>query len=527
MDHSTWDIDFRETASYKAAVCALSSPCSDKTVKEHWQYADDAFPLEVRTVVYKYLIDHTVNCHWHNDFEFGVVLEGAVDCYINDTRLKLVKGDVYFVNSSILHMSTQAEQGVDAVMFTLTFRASLLSTNINSSLYAKYVQPLTQKRVEGFKIAPDSPDGYNIWEYLTEIYTLDSGEYGYELECLALFHRLWLTTLRFMDMNQERLLYRNNNLRHSERMKEILSYIHAHYHEKITADHIANHVSISRGECFRCFKHYMNKTIVEYVNEYRLQRAAALLRETEKRLIDISAECGFDSAGYFSKCFKNAYSMSPLQYRKALIWTGNTMLHTNAYDYEYWKDSGNGTMVITANANNGSFSCEWHDIGDIMFRSGKKFGSAGKTHEQAGQISIQFDAAYTSAGCAYLCIYGWTVDPLVEWYIVECYSGLKPPIGAPCLGTGEMGGGTYEFYCKPKVSQPSILGVADFSQYWSVRTSNRLSGTVDVSAHLRAWESTGLVLGRMAEVALSVEAWQSSGYATVHTNVLTIEPSGG
>jgi len=66
----------------------------------------------------------------------------------------------------------------------------------------------------------------------------------------------------------------------ADRVKKILRYIHENYNKKLTADDIANHANISRGECFRCFKQLMNMTPVEYITEYRLQRAAELLRET-------------------------------------------------------------------------------------------------------------------------------------------------------------------------------------------------------------------------------------------------------
>lgn len=55
---------------------------------------------------------------------------------------------------------------------------------------------------------------------------------------------------------------------------------------------------------------------IEYLNDYRLQIAAQMLRETEKSIEDISAECGFASASFFGKMFKEKYEKTPLQFRK-------------------------------------------------------------------------------------------------------------------------------------------------------------------------------------------------------------------
>jgi endo-1,4-beta-xylanase len=481
------------------------------------------FPVEVRTDVYKYFIDNTLNCHWHGNFEFGILLAGVVDLYINNTYVKLRKGDGYFINSNILHTSRQGinNEKENAVMFVLTFPATVLTPDINNVIYEKYFAPLLNMRIEGFKISEANQTGKRIKETLMLIYNLEPSEYGYELECLKHLNQLWLATLCYTNENKGDLLHRTNDIKQIERMKNILSYIHANYNEKITADAIANHAGVSRGECFRCFKHFMNKTLVEYINEYRLQRVAALLRETEMSVIDISMKCGFENASYFGKVFKELYLITPNQYRKARIWTENTAQNISGYDYEYFKRDGNGKMIIITNANNGSFLCEWSNSSGIIFRSGKKFDRS-KTHSQLGYISLQFDAVYNSDGNVGFSIYGWTVDPLAEFLIIEHYTGIVSMKNDCSLGAFNADGGDYQIYHNKKINQPTILGAGNFDQYVSVRTDRRLTGTVDVSKHFRNFEKLGLKMGRVAEISLSIDSFLSSGNAVIRTNILSI-----
>ncbi len=56
-----------------------------------------------------------------------------------------------------------------------------------------------------------------------------------------------------------------------------------------------------------------------------------------------------------------------------------------------------------------------------------------------------------------------------------------------------------------RINQPSIIGIATFKQYWSVRQTKRTSGTVSVSEHFKKWESLGMPMGKMYETALTVE----------------------
>lgn len=202
--------------------------------------------------------------------------------------------------------------------------------------------------------------------------------------------------------------------------------------------------------------------------------------------------------------------------------TNNQTGNHDGYDYELWKDSGNTSMTLN---NGGNFSCQWSNINNALFRKGKKFNET-QTHQQLGNISIDYGATYSPNGNSYLCVYGWTSSPLVEYYIVDSWGSWRPP-GASSKGTITVDGGTYDIYETTRVNQPSIKGTQTFQQYWSVRTSKRTSGTISVSQHFNAWENRGMPLGKMYEVALTVEGYQSSGSANVYSHYLNIGGGGG
>jgi len=197
--------------------------------------------------------------------------------------------------------------------------------------------------------------------------------------------------------------------------------------------------------------------------------------------------------------------------------TSNGIGNHGGYDYELWKDSGDTSMTLNKG---GKFSCHWDDINNALFRKGKKFDET-QTHQQLGDITMDYGVDYAPDGNSYLCVYGWTVDPLIEFYIVESWGNWRPP-GAVSTGTITVDGETYDIYETTRTDQPSIKGNTTFQQYWSVRTSKRTSGKVSVSQHFDAWESRGMKMGKMYEVALTVEGYQSSGSADVYSNTINI-----
>jgi endo-1,4-beta-xylanase len=173
------------------------------------------------------------------------------------------------------------------------------------------------------------------------------------------------------------------------------------------------------------------------------------------------------------------------------------------YTYEYWKDQGTGCLMNTSDG----FSVDWNNINNLLGRKGLRPGST-------NQI-VDYNADYQPNGNSYLCIYGWTENPLVEYYIVDSWGSWRPPGGEGHMGTVSSDGGTYDIYRTQRVNQPSIQGTATFYQYWSVRTEKRTSGTITVANHFDAWQGLGMNMGSLYEVSMCVEGYQSSGTADV------------
>ena len=188
--------------------------------------------------------------------------------------------------------------------------------------------------------------------------------------------------------------------------------------------------------------------------------------------------------------------------------TGN--VGSSPYHYEIWYQGGNNTMT---SYDNGTFTASWSGTNDFLARVGFKYNED-KTYEEVGPIDAYFNwkKQGSAGGYNYIGIYGWTVDPLVEYYIVDDWFN-KP--GQNLLGQrkGEftVDGDTYEIWQNTRVQQPSIKNTQTFPQYFSVRKSSRSCGHIDVTAHFKKWESLGMKMGKMYEAKVLVEAGGGSG----------------
>ena len=211
------------------------------------------------------------------------------------------------------------------------------------------------------------------------------------------------------------------------------------------------------------------------------------------------------------------------------IFTGNSSgprpLPGSHYSYEIWSAAGNDNRLIWYGPDHGggaAFRAEWNYANVFLGRVGL-FWNEGKPYTSYDNLFCDFEFTRSGLGTggstSYIGIYGWSRNPLIEWYIVEDWFG-QGVIGPPRIGGGaekkgefEIDGSVYFIYQATRVQQPSIDGTATFLQFFSVRQTTRQSGTISITEHFKEWEKLGMVIGsNMYEAKFLVEAGGGTGW---------------
>jgi endo-1,4-beta-xylanase len=204
--------------------------------------------------------------------------------------------------------------------------------------------------------------------------------------------------------------------------------------------------------------------------------------------------------------------------------TSNTQGNVgNGYSYQLWSNkSASGSMTVAGV--DAKFSAIWTNGGDFLARVGLGWNST-QTYDQLGTISA--DYAYTKTGSgggfSYIGIYGWSENPLHEYYIVDDWFGSGPPnAGGTKVGTFSIDGGTYNVYTHTQNNQPAITGGNQtFVQFFSIRQTPRQCGHISLSEHFKEWASLGLTLGKMEEARILVEVGGGTGSINFTTATVT------
>ena len=98
----------------------------------------------------------------------------------------------------------------------------------------------------------------------------------------------------------------------------LIAYCEEHYTQPLTVASVAKALYISPGYVSKVFSQKLQYGFREYINALRIQQAKFLLRETDKQIIQIMAECGFRNQSSFNRVFRENGGISPKAYRAAI-----------------------------------------------------------------------------------------------------------------------------------------------------------------------------------------------------------------
>lgn len=219
---------------------------------------------------------------------------------------------------------------------------------------------------------------------------------------------------------------------------------------------------------------------------------------------------------------------------------------SNGYRYELYNNVGTDQACMSLNHKGDlSFSGNWSDAENMLARRGIPFNRT-QTYAELGTIEAIYDVELF-ASCdpiwsisslwrvlmnldlseayqnSFISVYGWTVDPLIEFYVVESSCTGVSSSNKESLGVHTIDGVEYEVMKGLRVEKPSILGDTTFQQIFSIRRSNSNAGRVAITKHFELWDSLGVTLSKFYEVSFVIEGINNSGtynFSKLELNIL-------
>ena len=108
----------------------------------------------------------------------------------------------------------------------------------------------------------------------------------------------------------------NSESNGSDRLTRIKDYIHQNFDKDISLPEVAAKANMAVTTFCNFFKDQYRITFVEYLNSVRIGHACKLLSDTDRNVVEVAFECGFNNLANFNRQFKKYKKMTPTDYRK-------------------------------------------------------------------------------------------------------------------------------------------------------------------------------------------------------------------
>lgn len=295
-------------------------------MNQNTSFETDAYQIEKiagMTDAYPYcmhrrdLTDFVVPWHWHEELELGYLECGASVIQTLHADYEIHAGEGFFINTNVMDRKYNARPGTPVREIDHIFHPIFLGGHFHSRFECKYLYPiLKNQQLEVHIIRPAQPSGQALLQKLRALHDLQALP-DTEFQTRSLLGECWLLLLQ--NIRESSPHAEPAPLYGQARIRSMLSFIHQHYPERITAAEIAASAHISEREALRCFQRLLRTTPSDYLLEYRLSCAQRLLTETSDTVTQIALATGFSDTAYFGKCFKRFCHMTPTQFRRSVF----------------------------------------------------------------------------------------------------------------------------------------------------------------------------------------------------------------
>lgn len=283
-------------------------------LKEKAIHGTALIPIAIHHLSYDSNMKDFFYLHWHYEFEFIYVIEGAIIYTIEDKDYCVMAGEGLFIHSNQLH-AAKSYNGMPCQACVVLFHPNLFDNNKQASTYSKFVYPI----LNGEMIFENCFRCKEKWQksvmelikemdaLMTE--NLSDNELLLKSKLFEIWHLCYTNSVTLA------LESRKNKNYKLERLQSVLNYIHANYKEEISLTTLAKILPMSKGQFCYTFKEVMNMSPIAYVIRYRILQSCTLLTETDWKIADISRNVGFNNISYFNREFIKAIRCSPGRYR--------------------------------------------------------------------------------------------------------------------------------------------------------------------------------------------------------------------
>lgn len=286
--------------------------------KERAELEEKTVHGTVRFPLAAYRIDTAGTCalkaHWHAEFEIIYMEKGRYRLNINTGEYRIEAPALAFIEPGAIHALLMEQNPVESAV---VFDRKMLSFEYFDSIQYQVIRPMLEGKLRFPAVLSKGEPGWEECEACCREILEEAAKSSMSarIRIKSALYRM-IAALWEAGRFQSGPVPERGGQYKLETMKAILSRMHRDFSERLTLTELADEAGMNPQYFCRYFKRLTGKTVTAYLNEIRIDKAAELLLETDKRIIEIAGECGFENMGYFIRRFKESRGVTPSGYRE-------------------------------------------------------------------------------------------------------------------------------------------------------------------------------------------------------------------
>lgn len=252
--------------------------------------------------------------HWHEEMEITLIREGTSDYRVGQQPFRAQEGDIILIPPYCTHSAYEIP-GETMISDSLVFHLDFLGAQGQDLSASKYLRPLAEGLLQMPEVIRREDPGYELIReaFLKALDSFLERRPFYEMRLRG--ELLQVITLLFEYGYVREPEESRNTFANRQQLKNVLQFIADHYREKIRVSDLADLSGFSESYFMSFFKQYVGMSCIQYINHYRVLKAANALEETSQPVMDIAMDHGFDNISYFNLQFRREFGMTPREFR--------------------------------------------------------------------------------------------------------------------------------------------------------------------------------------------------------------------
>lgn len=241
--------------------------------------------------------DTDVPLHWHDYFEYEIILNGKAEHIYNEKKYSMERGWIYLSSYYDFHAIRATE---DVRLLNIRFTENLVCDSLLNYLTQRPNRLICQINEADTLLTVKKIEKLDLEMSENKIFGDILGK--------GILSELIISLIRLTDGDVSGAIPRL--------VQQATAYINTSFRENIKLENTAKELSVTANYLGSVFKKELGTSFNEYLNNVRLKYSCNLLQSSDLTVKEVAYSSGYNSVEYFLYIFKKKFNITPMQYRK-------------------------------------------------------------------------------------------------------------------------------------------------------------------------------------------------------------------